>query len=277
MFKEKPPKLLLVIIFIALAIPITLYLVYQNQNLEKQAAAGQATVNLVPTQVNRAAGEEFQVEVFLNTAEKVSAATIVLQPGSNSTGSLNPIRVNAEIGDNKPFTEIVRTTTNSFSVVSRRAAANLPTGNIKVATLTLSFENQGQGTIEINPNTTQVSVYKATGEDVLLSIIKGTSVAYTIAPDNYCRISACPNVSLDYEARTDGKYNVNLTWTAASSEATAYKIYRNLTNSVPNTHPGSNLVTTVNTTTFKDTNNSAGFEPGVKIYYDVDAYKTCPQ
>ena len=113
-------------------------------------------------------------------------------------------------------------------------------------------------------------------EDVSFTVRAGTSSQYTVT-GNLCKLSTCPaNIAVSEEARTDGKLNVNLTWTAVTETNLVYKVYRNKDNPVPIANPDANLIGTTTAASFWDTNNYQGLNGLEKYYYNVDAYQPCP-
>lgn len=58
----------MVALFLLLAIPVTVFVVMKNQELRKKAAPA-TTLSITPVTVNKAVGEEFTLEVKMNTAE----------------------------------------------------------------------------------------------------------------------------------------------------------------------------------------------------------------
>src|SRR3989344_175109 len=64
----KRAVIVVVALFLLLAIPVTVFVVMKNQELRKKAAPA-TTLSITPVTVNKAVGEEFTLEVKMNTAE----------------------------------------------------------------------------------------------------------------------------------------------------------------------------------------------------------------
>ena len=67
----------IIIAFLLVVIPFTVYLALRTQLIFKRAAFGEVTVNLVPTSITKGINEEFGVEVWFNSGDlPVSALSV---------------------------------------------------------------------------------------------------------------------------------------------------------------------------------------------------------
>ena len=127
---KRKPLTIAIIIFLFLTLPLMIYLALTKQLIFKRAAFGQVTINLVPTQVAKNVGEEFPVEIYLNSGDlPVSAVTIALNfestPPAGGVGLRDKNQY--EVGEGKPFTEVISSGfPSSFTLLAKNPTKNFP-------------------------------------------------------------------------------------------------------------------------------------------------------
>lgn len=285
--KNKKHKLLLsaIVLLLVFILPIIIYLARTQQLFRPQAAFGQVTIHLVPLEVTKNIGEPFTVEVHANSGNiPVSAIkvdllenmyTMVVQdivPATGPTDGFTDVIWNK---NEDPFT---------FTVVSRKPTASLPTGSFKLATITILPFQGGTQTLGVDVARSEAVGFNGTSEDVALNIVAGTTTSYTINGTT-CRVNQCvtpQSIATTPQLRPDNKYNVALTFSTTDESAKFFKVYRNTGASVPEGHPESNLagvtsslVATGSAMLFVDTNNGAGYAGETNLHYDIDGYAAC--
>ncbi|MBI4130175.1 hypothetical protein HY468_02575 [Candidatus Roizmanbacteria bacterium] len=268
------------IIFLIIAIPLTVYLAITRQFIFKGAVAGQVTVNLISATSQPNLLQEFTVEVHLNSGTlQVSGATVNVNYDPNL---LMLTKVDPEVTAvtaSAPFTDLVSPPNDMpFTLVAQKAANQLSTGSFKIATLTFLPVESGAGTIEVDPTGSSVVVNNGTSTDVTATAVKGTSVAHTVT-QQLCRVEACTSsVVLQHQLRPDNAtFNIDVSWSAVSTQTPAvYKVFHNIGSAVPADHPLQYLAGTTINSSFRDTRGGIGFQKQSTVYYDVDTYIACP-
>ena len=283
---RKNPAILILILLLLIVIPLTVWLALNPQLLRRRAVADEVTINLVPVNVEAGLAETFSLDVYMNAGTlKVSGATIALQPTNPGVFTIQNITFEADEQDvQKPFTHKIynaQTDPYTFTVLSKRPDAQLPSGSFKVATITLQSTGPGTGTMSINTAQSEIVGIKA-GSEIVNFAVAGTTATITSIGE-LCRLDLCTTqdaIVMVEQPRDDRKFNIQVSWTdpAGSPASTPlfYKIYRGVGQAITTPHPDSNLVATTLENTVLDTNSSAGFEGTKTVYYDIDTYMICP-
>lgn len=274
-----------IVVVLILVLPILVYVAGRVQRIGKQAAFGQVTLNVVPTEITKNIGEPFTIEIHANSVDKpVSAIKVSLDA---KRGDLIVQQVVGAVATGDSFTDLVYDKNQdpfSFTVVARKPTASLPTGSFKVASVTLLPFAGGTQTLGINAEQSEAVGYNGSSQDVALTVIRGATISYTIV-GSLCKIQQCvpaTSISVSPLLRTDNKYNVSVSFTSNSPDAKLFKIYRALGGTVPDSHPETNLAglsspldTSASALLFTDTNNTQGFAGETNLHYDVDGYAFC--
>lgn len=283
--RNKKHKLLLTatVLFLIFVLPIVIYLARTQQLFRPRAAFGEVTVHLVPLEVTKNIGEPFLVEVHVNSGTiPLSGITVSL---SGSPGGIVIQEVAGATTTADAFTDLIydkNTDPLSFTVLSRKPTAQLPTGSVKVAQLSVISYESGTHTLGINIQKSAAVGFNGASEDVALTVAAGTQVSYTMT-GSLCKLAQCvaaANITANPSLRADNKYNVLLNFPSGDVSGQIFKIYRNTGAIVPEAHPDINLVgilppSTTASQQFTDTNNGVGFEGQTNIHYDVDTYTVC--
>ena len=294
--KNKNQKLLLVatMLFLIFVLPLVIYLARTQQRIRPQAAFGEVIVNLVPLDVTKNIGEEFLVDVYVNSGTaKMSAITITLAGDRKGLriGQLGIAPENAGL-----FTELIyggetsgpdigfETDPFTFTILSKKPTSELPSGNVKLATLKLRSYTSGTQTLTIDTSKSEAVGYNGTSEDVSLEVQAGTQVSYSTVGD-LCRVAQCTekaSITIQPRLRPDNKFNAVLTIPHPTGVTyPVFKVYRAIGTAVPETHPDANFVGIATTLTsglsptFEDTNDGTGFAGETNLRYDIDTYFVC--
>lgn len=281
--KQTQKALLIGIGVLLVVLPLFVYIARQRQELFKQAAFGELTVNFVPEQVIATAGEPFTVEVHGNSADKpVSAATVRI----NNPPGLVVQSIQGATSASESFTDFLYDQGRdplTFTVLSKKPTSALPSGSFKIATITFIAFQQGTSTVSVDTSGSEAVGYNGTSEDVALTVVQGIQTAYT-ATGNLCRTTQCvppEGITMTPETYTDNAYSIVLSFPRGSEQTRVFKIYRAVGSAVPPTHPDGNIAGVVAAGTaspiqFVDTNGGSGFEPDTVVHYDIDSYFICP-
>src|SRR3989344_2869717 len=187
-------------------------------------------------------------------ALKVSGATIALQPTNPGVFTIQSITFEADEQEaaGKPFTHKIYNAQSdpyTFTVLAKRPDAQLPTGSIKVATITLQSTGPGTGTIGIDTASSEIVGVKD-ASDIVNFAVAGTTATIT-SVGSLCRIDMCTTrdtINLVEQPRDDRKFNIQVSWEdptgAPASTPLFYKIYRGIGQAVSATHPDDSLVAT---------------------------------
>ena len=276
--KNKNQKLLLLgtVVFLILILPILIYLARTQQLFRPQAAFGQVTVNLVPLEVTKNVGEPFLVEVHANSGViPVSGISVTL---SGNLGNIVVQDVTGATATGEAFTDLIydkQIDPYTFTLLSKKPTAQLPTGSFKIATLSIISYESGTHTLSVNTERSQAVGFNGTSEDVALTTVTGTQTSYTIN-DSLCHWAQCANITVQEELRPDNKYNIRVSWQQPSNQALIYKVYRNTDAAVPENNPDTFLAGISTTNSFVDTKFGDGFAGETNVHYNVDSYLICP-
>lgn len=285
--KNKKHKFLLsaIVLILVLALPITIYLARTQQLFRPKAAFGQVAIHLVPLEVTKNIGEPFTVEVHANSGTiPVSAIKIDLAENMYTMVVQNIVPA---IGPTEGFTDLIWNKNEdpfTFTVISRKPTASLPTGSFKLATLTIIPFQGGTGPFGVDAVRSEAVGFNGTSEDVALSIVEGTKTNLTVN-GTVCRVNQCvapQSIATTPQLRPDNKYNVALTFSSTEESAKFFKVYRNTGAAIPEGHPESNLagvtsslIATGSAILFVDTNNGAGYAGETNLHYDIDGFALC--
>jgi hypothetical protein len=286
MHKNKRSSLLLVLILIILvSIPLTVWLILNTtQLLDRRAADDEVTITLVPTSVETALGEEYDVDIYLNSgAIKVSAATVTLDVEPNTTRLTNLEFITSA---DKPYDEVIYNANEdpyTFTVLAKRTDETLPLGSFKIATATFQATGPGTTTIAFDTSQSEIVGVKADSDKITFGVVSAESLVSVAG--QLCRIEACTQantISLVEQPRNDLKYNVHISWEppvvsgVVDSPLYFYKIYRSVGSPVTEPHETSKQIASSLDTSLIDNNTGLGYEGSQQIYYDIDTYIVCP-
>lgn len=281
--KNRKPLLIATVLFLVFVLPLIVYLARTRQLFRPRAAVGQVTVNLVPLEVSKNIGEPFLVDVFASSGTIPLSGITVRLSGNSNTFLVQD--VTGAVTATDAFTDLIydkNTDPFSFTLLAKKPTAQLLSGSVKVASLSIVSYEPGTHTLGVDITQSEAVGFNGTSEDVQLTIAAGTQVSHTTV-GSLCKLAQCveaANMTTTPALRANNKYNVLLSFPTGNTPVNVYKIYRNIGASVPETHPDTNLIGVVAPTNatsqqFIDTNSGLGYDGETNLHYDMDAYTVC--
>lgn len=280
--KKRGPLLLIITLGLLLLLPLGMYLAVTRTELRRSAAAGEIIVNAIPPSQTLILGEEFEVDIALNTdGQRVSGATIALDVSSSDGARFELVDLSIVTGGSGFFTDVVTTEEDpyTFTVLAKSPDEALPSGTtVQLATLTLRATENGTVTVGLDEENSYFVGAIDSSDNVTYAAVEGVVGTYTIVGE-LCQAQQCvasESIELVAEPRDDRRFNVQVSWDGFPNGYTVHKVYRSIGQPVGNNHSENDLVATVSDTQVTDTNNDEGYEGLSDIYYDIDTYIVCP-
>lgn len=178
-------------ILLLVALAMGVMLVQQTQELRKGAYFAEATILLQPTEVQKNVGEDFGVQVWVNTGDgaKVDGLQTDLCYKSSlitprNSGEVVAVEPNSEAGFSSVELALVIGETDDkcfrIGVRSSAPAEQLKSGMVKVATVYFTAVSQGRGEISMRLDKAKVSGDNPSGSDKYMKVGSVVGMNYSI-------------------------------------------------------------------------------------------------
>lgn len=181
---KRDKRLIILISFLLLTLPLTVILLKERLEIRRQAAFGTVDVLLSPGAKTENVGREFSVGIKIQAlAKRISGVDLsltydkdvleVVNLSGNTTGANS--FTNEFIANKGTETGKIR-----LSVLAKKSSLELPTGEITVATITFKGKKAGSSQVAFTDDY-QIVGFSSQQEDVSLGIANKTGGNYTIA------------------------------------------------------------------------------------------------
>lgn len=190
MNKENKIKIVFTILLLV-ALAMGVVLVQQTQELRKGAYFAETTILLQPTEIQKNVGEDFGVQVWVNTGgdAKVDGLQTDLCYKSSlitprNSGGVVAVEPNSEAGFSSVELALVIGETDDkcfrIGVRSSADAEQLKSGMVKVATVYFTSVSQGAGEINMRLDKAKVSGDNPDGSDKYMKVNSVAGMSYSI-------------------------------------------------------------------------------------------------